>query len=258
MNFVMNLYLYALLTKTLKRTATRLRVWAGSASGAAASVLLLLAPSLPVFIKRFAGPMAVSMLVTAMVFKLRQLSEIIKATGYLYIYAFLFGGMMKFLLLYLPLPQKMPGNIWHILGAGMLGYQAARWWLEQLKAKKKTRICKVQVRGYGDGMWLEALVDTGNGLREPISGKPVSVIDEEAMDRLNGIRLPEKLKAIPYRSIGRENGMMEGYEVPEIIIDNGGEELHWQKAIVGISKTKVSADGRYQMILHPDLCNEEP
>ncbi len=253
MNFIMNLYLYALLTKTLRQVAVYKRVWAGSALGAAFSVLLLIAPGIPVFIKRFAGPMAVSMAVTAWIFKLKRVSAAVRATGYLYVYAFVFGGMMKFLFSCVPFLYKAQGGIWRILGAGMLGYQIIGRWLVQLKKKRNIRICRVQVCGCGKEVWLEALVDTGNCLREPVSGKPVSVIDEKAMEQLDSIKLPEKLKLIPYRSIGKENGIMEGYEVPELIIDDGEEKLRRQKVIVGISKVKVSVDGTYQMILHPDL-----
>ncbi len=256
MNFVMNLYLYALLTKTLKRTVTRIRVWTGSALGAVCCTLLPVMPGIPVFIKRFAGPMAVSMAVTAGIFRMKHVSSVVKAAGYLYVYAFVFGGMMKFLFLNIPFLHKAQGSIWYILGAGMLGYQVTAWWLAQLKKRKEPVICRVRICGCGNGIWLKALIDTGNSLREPVSGKPVSVVDADIFGRLNGVRLPEKLKVIPYRSIGQENGMMEGYEVPEIIIDSGEGLLRQQKAVVGISRTKVSADGRYQMILHPDLCGE--
>lgn len=256
MNFVMNLYLYALLTKTLKRTAGRMRVWVGSALGAALFVLLLFVPGLPVFIKRFAGPTAVSMAVTAWIFGIRQMSELCRATGYLYVYAFVFGGMMKFLFSGMGFLHKAQGSIWYILGAGMLGYQVAGWWLRELKKRKNATFCRVRLCVDGDGIWLDALVDTGNSLREPVGGKPVSVVEAGVLERLEGVKKPEKLKLIPYRSIGRENGMMEGYEVPEIVIDRDGEMIRREKAVVGISRTEISADGRYQMILHPDLYRE--
>ena len=269
MNFVMNLYLYALLTKTLKRTATRMRVWAGSALGAACCVLLLFVPDLPVFIKRFAGPTAVSMAVTAWIFRIKQIPALCRAAGYLYVYAFAFGGIMKFLFSNVRLLHKVQGSIWYVLGAGMLGYQLVGWWLGELKKKKNVTICRVRICGNnnpkekecGDKnknqnkneIWLDALVDTGNSLREPVSGKPVSVMDADMFERLEGVKLPEKLKLIPYRSIGRENGIMEGYEVPEIVIEHEGERIERQKAVVAVSKAKVSADGRYQIILHPEL-----
>lgn len=252
----MNLYLYTLAAGTLKRTATRIRVIGGSAAGAALFTLLLPAPGIPVFIKRFVGPMIVSMAVTAMIFKLKQFKVIFKVTGYLFIYAFALGGIMNFLFSAIPFLYNRQKNMWYILGAGMAGYYIVSWWLAQFKNKSKKNICKVRLCGYEDEIEVNALIDTGNSLREPISGKPVSVLEEEMISRLSGIKIPEKLKAIPYHSVDRSNGIMEGYEIPEMIIKDEGEDLRWQKVIVGISKNKISASGRYQMILHPDLCNE--
>lgn len=255
MNFVMNLYLYTLIAKTMKRTATRRRVMLGSAVGAVLFVVWLMVPGIPVFIKRFVGPMAVSMGITATIFKLKNRKLIFRVTGYMYVYAFVLGGMMKFLFSTIPFLYKMQGSIWYILGVGMIGYQVIAWWMEQMKKKKSQRFYRVCMKSGGQELWIVALMDTGNSLREPISGKPVAVIEEDIFNTLEGVRLPEKLKMIPYRSVGRSNGIMEGYELPEIRICAEDEEICEQKVIVGISKTKVSTDGRYQMILHPDMCS---
>ncbi len=255
MNFVMNLYLYTLTAKTMKRTATRIRVMLGSAVGAIFFVLLLMVPEIPVIIKRFVGPMIVSIGMTAVIFKLKKIKIIFRVTGYMFVYAFALGGMMKFLFSATPFLYRMQGSIWYILGAGMIGYQITVWWLEQMKKKKNPRFYKVLFMNGGQELWVDALMDTGNSLTEPVSGKPVAVVDEDVFEQLEGVRLPEKLKIIPYRSVGRSNGIMEGYEIPEIMICNEEEKIRGQKVIVGISKTKVSTDGRYQMILHPDMCS---
>ncbi|MCI6552962.1 MAG: sigma-E processing peptidase SpoIIGA [Lachnospiraceae bacterium] len=255
-NFVMNLYLYFLGAKTLKRTATRLRIFVGSAAGAALSILLLLLPGVPVWFRRFAGPMAVSMATTAVIYRLKNVEAVFRTTGYLLVYAFVFGGIMKFLLAELPSLKGKQNSVWYILGMGMIGYQAVAWWLEQAAGKKAAEICRVRLSGYDREVELDALVDTGNSLREPVSGKPVSVVDEEVLERFPELKLPEKLKVIPYHSVGKANGMLEGYEVPLLSVRVEGECIQWQKVIVGISKNRISAGGRYQMILHPDLCSE--
>lgn len=255
MNFIMNLYLYTLAAKTLKRTATRVRIIGGSAVSAVLSVLFLLIPGMPVFIKRFAGPVLVSMVSTAAVFRLKDIRSVCRITGYLYVYAFVFGGVMKFLFSAVPFLRSRQESMWYILGAGIIAYQAVSWWIAQA-GKKKTNLCRVRLCTDGGEVELCALVDTGNSLREPISGRPVSVVEAEVLDSLPGVRIPEKLKAIPYHSVGRSNGIMEGYEIPEMIVLKEEEKIRWQKVIVGISRNRISADGRYQMILHPELCSE--
>ncbi len=252
----MNLFFYILLAKSMKRTATRFRIIGGSAVGAALFVLWIFLPGIPVGIKRYIGPMALSLGTAAAVFRLNRIGLVWKAAGYLSVYAFIFGGMMKFLFSALPFLRGKQGKIWYILGGGMLGYQAVSWWVAQTGKRQPAGIYKVRLRGSLNEIELDALMDTGNSLREPVSGRPVSVVEEESLRRLLGIKIPEKLKAIPYHSIGRSNGIMEGYEVPEMIIKGREENIRWQKVIVGISKDKVSVNGRYQMILHPDLLSE--
>lgn len=252
-NFVMNLYLYTLTAKSLKRTATRVRIFAGSFAGAFFSCVFILVPGIPAVVKRWIGPMVLSMAVTAAVYKTRRINEIVRLTGYLFIYAFLFGGLLKFLMENIPIVQSRQDSVWMILGGSFIGYQLMSWGICQIKEKKERSIYPVQICGNGNAVMLNALVDTGNSLIEPISGKPVSVVEEGVLEQLKGVMVPEKLKLIPYHSVGKANGMMEGYEVPEIFVEENGEKIRWQKVIVGISKNKISAGGKYQMILHPDF-----
>lgn len=255
MNFVMNLYLHTLLAKTMKRTATRFRLIGGSAVGASVFVFLIIIPGIPVAVKRFAGPMAISLMTAAAIFRLNSVELVVRAAGYLSIYAFAFGGIMKFLFSSVPLLQGKQEKIWYLLGTGMAGYHVLSWWVTQMGKKRQADIYKVKMKGSQNEIELDALLDTGNSLREPISGKPVLVVEEESFHKLLGARNPEKLKIIPYHSVGKENGIMEGYEVPEIVIKGREENWRCRKVIVGVSKNKVSASGKYQMILHPDLCS---
>ncbi len=255
-NFVMNLYFYSLAAKALRRTATRIKVTGVSFAGALLFCILLFIPGIPVFIKRFIGPLIISMSMTAIIFRIRQINEILQYTGYMFVSAFLLGGIMKFLFTSVPLLYGKQESIWYILGIGMISYQIISWWITQMKKRKGTFIYNVKLFGYGNDITIKALVDSGNSLREPVSGKPVSVIESEVLDRLKGVQAPEKFKIIPYRSIGKDNGIMEGYEIPEMMIEDNRGKIRWQKVIVGISRNKVSANGKYQMILHPDLYNE--
>lgn len=253
MNFVMNLYLYLLTAKTLKRTATRFRVTVISFVQSLLFCILLLLPGIPAGIKRFLGPVVVSMASTAVVFQCKKPDELLRCTGYLFIYAFMFGGTMKFLFATFPFLRGLQESIWCILGAGLVCYQAASWWITQMKKKRTAHLCMVRLCGHKNTVLVKALIDTGNSLREPISNKPASVVEKGILNQLEGVITPEKLKLIPFHSVGKNHGIMEGYEIPEIIIEMDGKKIRWQKVIAGISNNHISAEGKYQMILHPDL-----
>ena len=83
--------------------------------------------------------------------------------------------------------------------------------------------------------------DSGNRLREPVTGKPVSVISYEDCrgfcDTLSAVF------CIPYRSVGKEQGMLTGivFERMEIFRDSG--VLTVEKPVVAVAREPLSADG---------------
>ena len=58
---------------------------------------------------------------------------------------------------------------------------------------------------------------------------------------------------IPFRSIGEENGIMEGTTVDELTISLGDRQIVEKDAIVALYKGKLSKDGSFQMILNQGL-----
>lgn len=255
-NFVMSMYFHTLALKSMKRTATRIRVIGTSAAGAGLFCFLLLIPGIPPIGKRLIGPVIINMIATVIIFRVKDMEMLLRCSGYILMYAFAFGGIMKFLFGSIPFLHNRQVNGFLVLGAGIIAYFAVSWWIGQMKRARKNHYYEVKLLGYGNEITLKALSDTGNSLKEPISGKPVSVVEEGLLEQLKDVKLPERFRAIPYHSVGKDNGIMEGYEIPELVIEGDKGKIRWQKVIVGISKTRISASGKYQMILHPDLCNE--
>lgn len=118
---------------------------------------------------------------------------------------------------------------------------------------KKQTIYNVEVELLGRRMTLKALLDTGNGLREPISGRPVSIMEREVYDTLCHQTIQERYRVIPYHSIGKEHGILQGTEVDELIIWRENEPYVQKKAVIALYEGKLSRNGSYQMILHTGL-----
>lgn len=101
-----------------------------------------------------------------------------------------------------------------------------------------------------------ALRDSGNGLEEPISKVPVSVVEESMIRPYKDGLKEERFRLIPFHSIGKEQGIMEAYFIDKIEIIHEGENRVIYNPIIAITKDRISAGKNYQMILHPALLEQ--
>ena len=124
---------------------------------------------------------------------------------------------------------------------------------------------------------LEAMVDTGNQLKDPLTGTPVIIAEYKALipilpDEIKEIfeTIPEndlegvyqllskspwcaRFRLIPFTSLGKANGMLLGFRPDEIIVREKGQRIKVNKAIVGIYNKSFSLEGNYQALLHPEI-----
>ena len=67
---------------------------------------------------------------------------------------------------------------------------------------------------------VKAILDTGNSLKEPISGKPTCVLDGLTAKQLwTGEDL---FRAVPWHGVGDARGILKAYFLPELRLDLGG------------------------------------
>ena len=67
---------------------------------------------------------------------------------------------------------------------------------------------------------------------------------------------PQKFRAIPYHSVGKQNGILKGYEMDRLMIDKDERKVIIEKPVIGISEVPVGSLETYQMILQPELLRE--
>lgn len=104
---------------------------------------------------------------------------------------------------------------------------------------------------------LTALCDTGNSLRDPITGRPVLVVCDEIAGRLTGLTKQQLsapletiscgaypgLRLIPYSSVGQPGGLMLAMRIPQVKIGK------WQgSSLVAFAPEKLSREGAYQAL----------
>ena len=101
-----------------------------------------------------------------------------------------------------------------------------------------------------------ALIDSGNTLYDPISAKPVSIVERAVLEGRVSLSKPEKYRLVPYHTLG-SRGLMQAIQIDRMIIRQDGQDVQVEKPLLGIYDSSVTQTGSYQMILHPELLKKK-
>lgn len=254
MNLVLNLLMLHLVSRMIQCTATHWSLFLGAALGAAGECLFIVLPIFPIWLKLLLAYGGVGLAMVRIGLRITEASIWKKSLLLLYIFSFLFGGIMEFMGNQFSYFGKHPVTIpWILAGAyvsfSLLNYGIRRY----LLGKKEKSIYPVHIYQNGGELALMALLDTGNSLVEPVSGKPVSIVEKEAILKLMQTVEPCRYHTIPYHSIGKAHGTLTGVRIDKMIIGREEAPIIWEQAILGIYEGSVSSENAYQMILHPKL-----
>ncbi len=250
LNFVMNLYLLIPVNQGLLERSGPGRLFAGAGFGAVSYFLPFLLPG-ALWFKLLAGMGVGTAGMILIAFPVKSLKGFLRILEKLLIYSFFLGGLLLFLIRRLPLKQRSLINIYGIMGAGAAGFLLLSHFLQK---REKSPMCRVTLICGEEQVKITALVDSGNSLIEPVSGKPVSIIEEEVFRRL--WKGEEALfRAIPYHSIGKKRGILQGYLLPELLIEADGEMKVCREVYVAVSK-ELCSENSVKMILHPALLQD--
>lgn len=252
LNVIMNIYLFKLTSVITRNTTTFLRILEGSIAGAltfCVSLLLRTDRKLPIIFIMILTSFGTCF----MVFRSRSWRSMVRQIGYMYTLSFLMGGTLLFIEKTFPFLAKMRYSIGLLLLTATLIYEALCWGIRRAWKRNSSNSCMVLLEGDHGTIRIRALIDTGNGLIEPISGKCVSVLEAQVWNDMKRLMRPEKMKMIPYHSLGKEQGIMEGYEIEEmkVLCQDGEKTVH--QAILAVYKGNISSKQTYQMLVPSEL-----
>ena len=142
---------------------------------------------------------------------------------------------------------------------------------------KKQMLCPVTIYVGENAMSLQVLVDTGHTLQDPLNNAPVIIAEFDSIKELlpDGVRLMfykeqeidlsvlltastgnsfyERIRMIPFVSLGRTNGMLIGFRPDKVALSTERRLWYRKDIIIGIYTRKLSGDGRYQGLISPEL-----
>ncbi|MDR1558971.1 MAG: sigma-E processing peptidase SpoIIGA [Clostridiales bacterium] len=162
------------------------------------------------------------------------------------------------------------------VGAFYILFRFGSRWLEARALKRQ--VCMVVRIFFEDrDLELNALVDTGNSLRDPLSHAPVIVAEFDSVKAFlpdsvkllfyekqeNNLRnlldsahtdgFSGRLRMIPYESLGKQNGLLIGFRPDKVEITREKDTIALSEVVIGIYNRSLSRNGDYQGLLNPEL-----
>jgi stage II sporulation protein GA (sporulation sigma-E factor processing peptidase) len=220
---------------------------------------------------------ALSAVMVYVAFNPSKIRGFLKNLMIFYLVSFTFGGV-TFALLYFVKPQNISfqngvligvSPIKIIITGGIIGFVIITISFKNIKGRltKKDMICNLEIIQKDKKVKVKAIIDTGNFLTDPITKMPVVVVEKEklidifpksvlenTMDFVNGANTEmeeylSKIRIIPFKSLGKENGLLLGIKVDGVIINYQGNDNFIKEVIVGIYEKKLSSNNSYSALI---------
>ena len=283
-NLIMNyiiLYATGLISKS---KISHLRIFLASAIGAIYAIMGYIS-KLSIY-SNMLVKIILSIIIVFVAFYPQNIKKLCKQLVLFYLTTFTFGGVATYLI-YVLKPQNIVIKNGMYVGTYVLKVifigaivgtiiLIIAFKFAKNKITKKDMICKVKIKMNGKEVELDTMVDTGNMLKEPLTGNPVVVVEKtslydlipkEILNNTESIlggdfeKIPEdikneyisRLKIIPFSSLGKQNGMLIGIKPEKLEVINEQSEEEKDNAIIGIYDKSLTKRGEYNALIGIEL-----
>ena len=250
-NFVMDYLVLQIVRKILKCTATHGNILLGALAGAGASCVIICIP-VSAFIRFICLHTLVNTSMVMIGLKIREIRMLGKALMLVYLTSFFLGGVMTWLGQYAGGHVRIGSLFFTITVCSYFLVSKGMDFFEKFWRIREYR-CEVSLYLGESSYRTCAVIDSGNGLYDALTGKPVHIIGQKAIKKLTEQEKIQKIRYIPYRTIQKGNGVLPIITIDKMYI-HGKEEKLVEKPLLGISEQHLFDNGTCEMILHPDDC----
>lgn len=246
-NFMMDYLLLLLVKKLISSTATHGNIVLGALSGSLMTCAAVLIPGLSIAVKFVVFHTVINVVMIKVGLKIKGRRETVRAVIMLYIGSVVLGGILTWFRQY----ARM-GSLFFVLAVG--AYYTALLILKVLTYMQKIKQYRCEVVLVKDGFrgQFRGLIDTGNSLRDPYSGKPVCVISRVVFERhMEGVALEIRYE-IPYRSVGEANGSIPVISLDKMYVKSD-RTYEVDGPVIGLCEEHITVSDAYEMIVNPDV-----
>lgn len=280
-NVLMN---YIILFATLvvikvKNKRQQIKLFLSSVIGSIYALIVYL-EILPIY-SNLVAKVILSVVMIYVAFSPSNIKQLLKQLLIFYLVSFVFGGC-TFALIYFIKPESVkihngvfvgtyPIKVALIAGVVAFIITEIAFKINRNKLNSHNTLFCIKIYNEDKMLKVNALLDSGNMLKEPISGMPVIIIEKETLGKL----IPEKIldyiedimggdeketkneiqqylskvRMVPFMSIGKANGMLVGIKVDKVKIETEDINIERENVIVGIYNNKLTKDNKYNALI---------
>ncbi len=288
-NILMNyIILFAtLIILKVKNKGQQIRLLASSVIGSSYAIIVYL-NIIPIY-SNIITKIILSIVMIYVAFNPQNVKQLLKQLLIFYLTSFVFGGC-AFALIYFIKPERVKMNNGVFVGtypikvtliAGIIAFIITQIAFKINKIRLDSKNTFINIKIYYEEKIIEvkALLDSGNMLKDPISGMPVIIIEKEILHKiipeeiLNYIenivggeeqkektevkKYLSKIRMVPFMSIGKENGMLLGIRIDKVKIETEEINIEKDNVIAGIYNQKLTKDNKYNALIGLNLLEEE-
>lgn len=281
LNFMMNTILLFLTAKLAGRTANHFRILAGGLFASLYCLVIFLPQGR--IATSWMVKLLMSLFIVALTFRPQRVVELLRLCGAFFLASFFLAGAIFSVHFFSSTPVVIQGGVFYIspprpgvFFAGILVTFLLLGFIWQFGEKQRQRTTlrySLLLRAGGQEVRIMSLVDTGNSLRDPLSGKALCIAGsgavlpllpvelrtaytrgEDPVEALGGLNetLVGNVGVVPYRSL--ENaGMLVTFRLDEMALKEGTRLHILQDIPVAITSRALSLDGDVEFLLHPEI-----
>lgn len=230
----------------LKRRRKSRRLFAAALIFSAASLFLVIYIRNPVYYKILTH-FFLNTIMVFFCFGASSRKEFLENWMTAYLMVVVLGGVME----WMQESVLLPGNFFvQALFASAVVFSAVVW-LGQRKIRQN-HIFPVKLKKDERQMELKAYWDSGNQLMDPYTGDAVNILEfARAKEFIN--TGSERFRYVPYRSLGKEDGLLKVLSIDELVVYQGKKTVRISPAVIGIANEGLMEGKEYGLILHASL-----
>lgn len=263
-NLIVDYFLLSAAAAILRVKLPVLRQLGGAAAGAVSS-LYMFAPNFGI-LTDVIFRVAVCAVMVLCAFGFRSTKRFLRAAGVLFLVTCGFGGIMTAIWsVFKPKGMTVVNSVvyFNISPAVLIGVSVITYLLFMLlnaifsKTSELADRCEITVTAEKNSITMEGIVDTGNSIKDYLSGSEVIIADGEFVKALLGsdspesdIRLKSRYRILPLSTVSG-GGTLDGFRCDSAVISDGERTVKLEKPILAVSKTPLRDD--YQAIVNPEI-----